>query len=267
MLKAAPNSALGQQDGLGFSQVVVMDLQSTGAGIMPNDSVTLMAFGGPKNYPPIIGVRFPWDGQNPPFHSNLPTDAAGQLSLTVTVPTSAGGGPFGPEGLIIASATTYAGQPNPFGCSICAYQDAAPVDPPVPPVYSPQYLAQQYVAGVKLPNVFDPSQQVTVSFVEQVASWTGLVTIWGPECLNDAGTQQFATLIGGTPVKITPPSPFALTPVGPAPQVNGVRIILNGSPVVAVAGEISQALATVGAGATVAQVQAAILACFEPASA
>jgi hypothetical protein len=268
-LKATPNAALAQADGLGFADVIVVDMSTaTSGGILPGDPVTVMGMGSPAAAAPLIGVLFPWDSPNGPFHGPYAL-MGGMLSLSVTVPTTGGPGPFYPEGLLICSSITASGQRNPFGGEVCTYSD--PTAPP--PVAAPSLatlsaaVLASYTSNVPVANAYNPSQQVNVTYTQQVLSWTGVVTVWPPECLSDAASTNIANLIGGTVVKVVPPSPFSLAAAGPPPEVNGIQIVQNGVEMVAVAGEVAQQFALFTSGSTVAQIQAGILSCFKPVNA
>jgi hypothetical protein len=264
LLKASPNKALGQADGLGFAYVMVVDEEGT-AGVMPGDEVDLTAVGGPASAP-LVGVKFPWDDPNGPFNGPYAL-VNGVLAIKVTVPSSPvpGPGPFVPEGLLICSSITASGFRSPFGGEVSAYNDPA-APPPPPPSGSPATLAAavlaSFLSGTPVANAFDPSQQQAVTYTQQVMGWSGPVTVWAPESLTQAAAANIARLIGGTVVQVVPPSPFSMAAQGAPPQVTGVQITVNGATKTAPAGAIAQSFALFSPGTPVATVEAAILACF-----
>lgn len=261
LLKAIPNVALGQADGLGFAYVTVVDEQSSNGGINPGDKVDVTGLGSPSKST-LVGVKFAWEDPNGPFNGPYAL-VNGMLTFSVTVPASpfAGQGPFAPEGMLICSAITAGGYRNPFGGYVSAYSDPS-APPPPPPAGSPLTLANavlaSYTGGPQVANAWDPSQQETVTYTQEVQGWTGQVTVWPPECLNQASAGNIAKLIGGTLVRVVPPSPFAMAAQGAPPEVWGVS--LNGK--VAVAGEIAQKFPLFNPGSAVADIETAIMSCF-----
>lgn len=261
LLKAAPVLALQQADGLGFAYVTVVDENASFAGIMPGDRLDINGPGSISKST-LVGVKFPWEDPNAPFNGPY-TINGGTLAFSVTVPASpfAGPGPFTPEGMLICASITASGARSPFGGYVCAYSDPS-APPPQPPAGSPATISAavlaSYTGGPQVANVWDPAQQESVVYTQEVQGWTGQVTVWPPECLNQASAGNIAKLIGGTLVRVVPPSPFAMAAQGAPPEVWGVS--LNGK--VAVAGEIAQKFPLFNPGSAVADIETAIMSCF-----
>gem|GEM_PF-6303204 len=273
---------MGQRDGLGFSEVIVQDLATPASGgIQPGDKVALSAYGGPANRS-YIGVKAPWSDLNGPFQI-CSTDGAGTLSTLLTVPQSAGQGPFLPEGLLISSAVTAAGNNSPFGCSVCAYADPAPPAAAVTPGidYTVGLVTKSWSSHIPFVDFLSPLTwgQVSYQTIDPITGQPTTVAAVGP-CSEGLGVAVssfvaflLAAALGGTVTwKVPDQAHFALfykDPLAVAGSLSAVAWIEAVMPVgpdgtsvmaIALAADIVNAIYY----GRFAGIKPAILGCFKP---